>query len=127
MEKDYKYTSYNKRLKENARKLRKNMTRQERHLWYDFLRTYPVKVYRQRVIGKYIVDFYCSKAKLVIEVDGSQHYTVEGMEYDEIRTDILEQNNLSVLRFSNYDVDKNFKAVCECIDIKIEERMQWQD
>lgn len=123
MEKDYKYTGYNKNLKENARHLRKNMTRHEKHLWYDFLRKYPVKFYRQRPIDKYIVDFYCSKAKLVIELDGSQHYTAEGMEYDGIRTEVLEQYNLFVLRFSNYDVDNNFRGVCEMIDAKVKERI----
>ena len=126
MEKDYTYTGYNKNLKENARYLRKNMTRHEKHLWYDFLRKYPVKFYRQRPIDRYIVDFYCSKAKLVIELDGSQHYTAEGMEYDQIRTEILEKYNLYVIRFSNYDIDKNFRSVCEMIDIKVKERMECQ-
>ncbi len=98
------------------------MTRQERHLWYSFLKTYPVKFYRQRVIDHYIADFYCSKAKLIIELDGSQHYTEEGEEYDQIRTDILERYGLEVIRFSNADVDKNFVGVCEAIDEKVKQR-----
>lgn len=97
------------------------MTRQERHLWYSFLKTYPVKFYRQRVIDHYIADFYCSKAKLIIELDGSQHYTEEGEEYDQIRTDILERYGLEVIRFSNADVDKNFVGVCEAIDEKVKQ------
>ena len=116
MEKDYHYTGYHPKLKESARLLRKNMTRQEKHLWYDFLRNYPVKIYRQRVIDQYIVDFYCSAAKLVIELDGSQHYTVEGEEYDSIRTETLERYHLCVLRFSNLEIDHNFSGVCEKIE-----------
>lgn len=65
------------------------MTRQERHLWYDFLQDYPVKIYKQKVIDNFIVDFYCHSAKLVIELDGSQHYTEEGLANDEERTKIL--------------------------------------
>ena len=95
------------------------MTRQERHLWYSFLKKYPVKFYRQRIIDHYIADFYCSKAKLVIELDGSQHYTDEGKEYDRIRTDILERYGLEVMRFSNSDIDRNFAAVCATIDEKV--------
>ena len=95
------------------------MTRQERHLWYSFLKKYPVKFYRQRVIDHYIADFYCSKAKLIIELDGSQHYTDEGREYDRIRTDILERYGLEVMRFSNSDIDRNFAAVCDTIDKKV--------
>ncbi|MCC8110342.1 MAG: DUF559 domain-containing protein [Ruminococcus sp.] len=78
------YTSYNRALIENGRQLRKNMTRHGKHLWYDFLRSFPIKWYRQRPIDHYIVDFYCSKARLVLELDGSQHYTIEDEEYDEI-------------------------------------------
>ena len=95
------------------------MTRQERHLWYSFLKKYPVKFYRQRVIDHYIADFYCSKAKLVIELDGSQHYTDEGKEYDRIRTDILERYGLEVMRFSNSDIDRNFAAACATLDEKV--------
>ena len=99
------------------------MTRQERHLWYNFLKAYSVKFYRQRAIDHYIVDFYCSKAKLIIELDGGQHFTEEGEEYDRIRTDILERYGLEVIRFSNLDVDKNFAGVCEAIDEKVKQRI----
>ena len=122
MDKDYKYTGYNPKSKEKARILRKNMTPQEKKLWYGFLRDYPVKFYRQRSIDVYIVDFYCSKANLVIEIDGSQHYTTDGMEYDIIRTEILEQYSLEVIRFSNWDIDNKFNIVCTCIDKKVKEK-----
>ena len=118
------FTGYNSKMKETARSLRKNMTRQEKHLWYDFLRDYPVKWYRQRSVDRFIVDFFCFKARLVIELDGSQHYTEDGMEYDSIRTDILEKYNLEVLRFTNLEVDENFRGVCETIDGKVRERVQ---
>ena len=118
------FTGYNSKMKETARSLRKNMTRQEKHLWYDFLRDYPVKWYRQRSVDRFIVDFFCFKARLVIELDGSQHYTEHGMEYDSIRTDILEKYNLEVLRFTNLEVDENFRGVCETIHGKVRERVQ---
>ena len=118
------FTGYNSKMKETARSLRKNMTRQEKHLWYDFLRDYPVKWYRQRSVDRFIVDFFCFKARLVIELDGSQHYTEDGMEYDSIRTDILEKYNLEVLRFTNLEVDENFRGVCETIHGKVRERVQ---
>lgn len=110
-------------LLENAKSLRKNMTKQEKHLWYDFLRSYPVKIYRQRIVDGFIADFYCYKAKLVIEIDGSQHFTPEGKEYDNFRTEILNQQGLCVVRFTNMDVDKNFEGVCYTIDRVIKERM----
>ena len=122
-EKGYKYTGYNSVLLENARLLRKNMTRQEKHLWYDFLCTYDIKFYRQRIIDKYIADFYCSKAHLVVEIDGSQHYTDEGIEYDNIRTEVLQQYELEVIRFSNHEIDSNFSGVCESIDNKVKENL----
>lgn len=106
-----------------ARQLRKNMTRQEKHLWYDFLSTYPVKFYRQRVIEGYIADFFSFSAKLVIELDGNQHYTDQGKEYDSIRTEILQTYDLEVIRFKNEQIDKNFKDVCEQIDRKVTERI----
>lgn len=105
-----------------ARALRRNMTPQERHLWYDFLRYYPVKVYKQRIIGQYIVDFYCAGAKLVIEVDGSQHYEDQGREKDHMRTAYLESLGLTVVRYSNADINVRFQAVCEDIDRIIRER-----
>ncbi len=121
-EKDYSYTGYNNKLKERARHLRKNMTEQERRLWFCFLKNYPVKFVSQRPIGKYIADFYCSKANLVIELDGSQHYTDEGLDYDENRTYVMNQFGVEVIRFSNYDVDTNFEGVCIRIDRIVSER-----
>ena len=112
----------NKALLENAKELRKNMTRQERHLWYDFLRDYPVKIYKQKIIGNYIADFYCHSALLVIELDGSQHYMGEGADKDRKRTEVLEEMGIDVIRFSNREIDENFNGVCEKIDLVIKER-----
>ena len=107
-----------------ARQLRREMTPHERKLWYLFLRKYPVKIYKQRIIGRFIVDFYCASARLVIELDGSQHYEQQGMAYDAERSAFLEAQNLAVLRFSNGDIDRNFHSVCEQIELTIKERMQ---
>ena len=107
-----------------AKMLRRNMTRQEKHLWYDFLQHYPMKFYKQRIIDNFIVDFYCHQARLVIEIDGSQHYTTDGRIHDAARTEILEKYGLFVLRFSNKDVDENFKNVCHMIDNTVKERIQ---
>ena len=95
-----------------ARELRRNLTPQERKLWYLFLRTYPVKIYKQRIIGPFIADFYCASAKLVIEVDGMQHYSEQGEAYDDERSAYLEGLGLMVLRFTNWQVDNDFTAVC---------------
>ena len=100
------------------------MTRQEKHLWYDFLKDYPVKIYKQRIIDNFVVDFYCHKAKLVIELDGSQHYTENGELYDIARTEILEKYNLQVLRFTNNEIDEKFEGVCYMIDQTIRNRIQ---
>ncbi|MBR6824850.1 MAG: endonuclease domain-containing protein [Firmicutes bacterium] len=107
----------------NARRLRKEMTPHERKLWYLFLRNYPVKIYRQRIIGSFIVDFYCASARLVIEVDGSQHYESQGMAYDAERSKFLSDLGLEVLRFSNREIDRNFRSVCEQIDSTIQDRL----
>ena len=107
---------------ENARRLRRDMTAHERKLWYLFLRKYPVKIYKQRIIGGFIVDFYCASAKLVIELDGSQHYDPTGIAHDASRSAFLESLGLKVLRFSNRDVDRDFRGVCEQIDFIIQER-----
>ena len=112
----------NNELLENARALRKNMTPQELRLWYRFLRTYPIKIYKQRIIGEYIVDFYCASAKVVIEVDGSQHYDPEIVAYDKRRSEFLESLGLVVLRYSNADVNSRFHAVCQQIDDVIQSR-----
>ena len=114
----------NDKLLNVARILRRNMTRKEKHLWYDFLRYYPVKIYKQRIIDNFIADFYCHSARLVIELDGSQHYTSQGKTHDAARTEILERYGLYVLRFSNRDVDKNFEGVCQMIDRVINERIE---
>ena len=111
-------------LLENARRLRRDMTPHERKLWYLFLRKYPVKIYKQRIIGRFVVDFYCASAKLVIEADGSQHYDPQGMTYDAERSEFLSALGLEVLRFSNRDIDKDFDGVCERIDIVIQSRLQ---
>ena len=108
----------------NARLLRRDMTPHERKLWYLFLRKYPVKVYKQRIVGKYIVDFYCASARLVIELDGSQHYESQTMAYDSERSAFLTELGLEVLRFSNRDVDRDFQGVCAQIDITIQKRLQ---
>ncbi len=105
----------NPKLTDNARKLRTNMTKEERHLWYDFLKKLPVCVNRQKVIGKYIVDFYIASSKLVIELDGSQHYEESGIAYDMKRDKYLKELGIKVLRYSNLDVLKNFEGICQDI------------
>ena len=110
---------YNKENIPLAKELRKNMTPWERKLWYDFLRYYPVRFQRQKAIGNYIVDFYCAKARLVIELDGGGHYTPEQIRKDELRTKDLESMNLMVVRICNLDIDRNFRGVCEYIDLTV--------
>ena len=110
---------YNEALKPRAQRLRREMTRQERHLWYDFLKTYPAMFRRQKSFGNYIADFYCASAKLVVEIDGSQHYEPVGRESDERRNRYLMGLGLSVLRFSNYEVDCHFDGVCAQIDREV--------
>lgn len=99
-----------------AKELRKNSTPQENHLWYDFLSKYEVRFQRQKVIDNFIADFYCHKAKLVIELDGSQHYTETGIEYDDFRTEILKGYDLKVIRFTNRQINTNYINVCRYID-----------
>ena len=98
-----------------AQSLRRNMTKEERHLWYDFLRQLPVSFNRQKVIGPCIVDFYCAEAKLVIELDGSQHYEEDAVATDRERDEYLASLGLQVLRYSNADMNQSFSAVCEDI------------
>ena len=105
----------NPRLSANARTLRKHMTKEERHLWYDFLKHLPVMVHRQKVIGPYIVDFYVADGKIVIELDGSQHYEDTGKQRDIERDAYLHSIGLKVLRYSNLDVIRNFDGVCQDI------------
>ena len=113
----------NKKLVCAARKLRREMTSQEKRLWYDYLGSYPVKIYRQRIIDNFIADFYCHKAKLVIEIDGAQHYTDKGKTHDKLRTEVLEKYGLAVIRFTNRDIDEKFEGVCSAIDKIINERL----
>ena len=107
---------HNKDIVPTAKMLRKNMTKEERHLWYDFLRGHPARFSRQKVLGKYIADFYSAKAKLVIELDGSGHYTEEGRQYDRERTAFLEEYGLSIIRIPNTEIHENFKGVCDYIE-----------
>ncbi len=112
----------NPKLKPFAQKLRRDMTKEERRLWYDFLKELPVNFNRQKVIGTYIADFYCASAKLVIEIDGTQHYEKEGKESDRIRDSYFFDLGMKVLRYSNYDVNSNFDGVCEDILRNLKER-----
>jgi len=114
---------HNKQLVPLAKQLRKEMTKEERHLWYDFLRSYPVRFSRQKVLGKYVADFYSAQAKLVIELDGSQHYEDANMEQDAERTDFLEGYGLTVIRISNNEVSRNFAGVCEYIDAAVKQSL----
>ena len=95
------------------------MTPWERKLWYEFLRAYPIRFQRQKAIGNYIVDFYCAKIGLVIELDGGGHYTAEQAEKDHLRTKDLEHMKLTVIRICNLDIDRNFCGVCEYIDLTV--------
>ena len=114
---------HNKQLVPLAKQLRKEMTKEERHLWYDVLRSYPVRFSRQKVLGKYIADFYSAEAKLVIELDGSQHYEDINMEKDAERTSFLNGYGLTVVRISNNEVSKNFRGICEYIDAAVKQSL----
>ncbi len=117
---DYRH---NKSLVFNAKELRNNMTKEERHLWYDFLKSHPLRFQRQKITGKYIVDFYCAEAKLIIELDGSQHYEDAGREHDEERTAFLESYGFEVIRIPNNEVNRNFEGVCEYLNHRIEQSL----
>lgn len=110
---------YNPHLKEKARQLRGNMTPAEKKLWFEYLRSFSYPVLRQKPIDNYIVDFYCPKLKLVVEIDGDTHYLAEGKGYDDHRTAILESYGLKIIRFTNIDVMDGFDSVCEAIGNKI--------
>ena len=116
-------SKHNPQLVPFAKELRKNMTKEERHLWYDFLKSYPVRFSRQKVLGKYIADFYSAEAKLVIELDGSQHYEEEGRRNDKERTEFLESYGLKVIRIPNNEVMQNFIGVCEYIDSAVRQSL----
>ena len=116
-------SKHNKQLVPFAKQLRKEMTKEERHLWYDFLRSYPVRFSRQKVLGKYIVDFYSAEAKIVIELDGSQHYEDQNIKQDAERTSFLEGYGLTVIRIPNNEVNTNFRSVCEYIDTTVRQSL----
>ncbi|MBQ9774025.1 MAG: DUF559 domain-containing protein [Clostridia bacterium] len=115
---------HNKNLVPFAKCLRRGMTREEKRLWYDFLRTYPVRFLRQKVLGHYIADFYCAQAALVIELDGSGHLSEEGKRRDRERTAFLEKYNLQVVRISNLEIHNNFQGVCDYIDHLVAKRIE---
>ncbi len=117
------YMKHNPKNESRARDLRKAMTPWERKLWYRFLREYPVRFQRQKCIDEYIVDFYCFRGKLVVELDGGGHYDPESQRKDALRTQKLEQYGLKVIRFCNTDVDRNFYGVCTIIDNAVKERL----
>ncbi|MBQ4547142.1 MAG: endonuclease domain-containing protein [Oscillospiraceae bacterium] len=108
---------------EKARILRKEMTKEEKHLWYDFLKNYPVRFRKQEIIGNYIVDFYCSKAKIAVEIDGAQHYTSQSLEYDRERTKYLESCGIKTIRLLNGDINRNFENACNKIVLSIKGNM----
>ena len=118
---DYKH---NKEIVPLAKTLRKNMTKEEKHLWYDFLKSYPVRFLRQKVIDNYIVDFYCHSARLIVELDGSQHYEKKGLLKDKVRTARIEKRNLTVIRIPNNEVNRNFEGVCMYIDNAVKESLR---
>ena len=113
---------HNPKLTENAKELRKIMTKED--LWYDFLKDHPERFLRQKVIDDYIADFYCHKARLVIELDGSQHYTKDGILKDKIRTEKIEKRDLTVLRIPNGEINHNFEGVCRFIDEFVKESLR---
>ncbi|MBQ2899643.1 MAG: endonuclease domain-containing protein [Oscillospiraceae bacterium] len=113
----------NENLQGNARELRKNMTPEEKRLWYEFLSPYPVRFRRQEILGEYIADFYCREAKIIIEIDGAQHYLPESIEYDKKRTEYFSDIGVEVIRFLNKDINCNFKNVCAYIDKIVKQRV----
>ena len=114
----------NPALRDLSRELRKNMTKEERHLWYDFLRYYPLRFVRQHPLSDYIADFYCAKARLVVELDGSQHYDAEGAGHDKQRTADLRALGIEVVRFPNNAVNRQFEGVCDWIDLCVKARLE---
>ena len=115
--------THREEFRKRAQVLRKEGTKEERHLWYDFLKRYPVQFKRQVVFGNYIVDFYCPQAKLAVELDGSQHYEREKLEYDRQRTECLEKTyGITVIRFPNSDINQRFEGVCQEIDRRIKRK-----
>lgn len=115
---------YNPKILSTARMLRKHPTKEENHLWYDFLRKHSQKFVRQKIIGKYIADFYCAKAKLVIELDGSQHFTEYGIKKDAERTEFFKRFGITVIRISNTTIKTNFSGACDYIDNTLQEMLK---
>jgi len=107
--------THNASLKPFTQSLRREMTKEERKLWYEFLKSLPCTVNRQKVIGKYNADFYIASANLVIELDGSQHYQQEGLANDQARDAYFREEGITVLRYSNLDILRRFSGVCEDI------------
>ena len=113
---------HNKKLTDLAQKLRREMTKEEKQLWYHFLREYPVRFRRQVTCGKYILDFYCAKAKLAVELDGSQHFEREAMNHDYYRTAYLNSIGIYVMRIPNNEIWRNLGGVCDAIDEIVDKR-----
>ncbi len=118
---------HNKALVPYAKNLRTNMTEEERKLWYCFLKEYPIRFLRQKILYKYIADFYCPQAKLVIELDGSQHYEDEGLRNDEKRNEFLESKGITVVHIANNQIYGEFRNVCEYIDLLVKEKLNQSD
>lgn len=117
------YIPRNKKLKQLSRNLRNNCTKEENHLWYDFLKNFSIQFYRQYIIGDYIVDFYCPKSKLIVELDGSQHFDEKALLYDTRRTDFFDTFGIKVIRFTNSDINNDFDGVCSAILEETEKRL----
>ena len=114
---------YERKLIPYAKKLRKEATPQENKLWYRFLKDHPIRFQRQKTIDSFIADFYCYQAKLIIEIDGQQHYTSQGSAYDRNRTAILMRYGLEIIRFTNREIDQQFLTVCSQIDQVVNQRL----
>ncbi len=114
---------HNKELTESAKFLRNNMTKEEKHLWYDYLRKCPVKFSRQKILERYIADFYSAEANIVIELDGAQHFEKENRIYDEKRTEFLEKYGLKIIRIPNGEINNNFEGICKYLDKQIEQSL----
>ena len=118
-----KFLETNKNLNSTAKELRRNMTKEEKHLWYDYLKSYPVQFNRQKIVGNYIADFYCKTANIIIEIDGAQHYEMDSLEYDKQRTKYFNEQGIEVIRFLNKDINYDFENTCKYIDVIIKRRM----
>jgi very-short-patch-repair endonuclease len=121
-----RYPSKDEKSMAFAKELRKNMTKEERHLWYDYLCKYKPGFRRQFVIRGYIVDFYCAEARLAIELDGSQHYEDDNFQRDMYRTEIIKEYGIKVIRYSNRDIHLRFRAVCDDIDKTVKKRLKFE-